>query len=94
MRRSTGNPISLNDSFGEDLESGFSSRNFDLISQNDDDTRAGLDDISKVEIRQIMEQDNLDFDKARLLYMERKFGQNGIAPDGRPMDPKAVTFGK
>ena len=87
MRRSTGNAISLNDSFGEDLESGF-------ISQNDDDTRAGLDDISKEEIRQIMEQDNLDFDKARLLYMERKFGQNGIAPDGRPMDPKAVTFGK
>lgn len=94
MMRRTGNPISLNDSFSDDLESGFSSRNFDLISQNDDDTRSGLDDASKEEISQIMERDHLDFDKARLLYMERKFGQNGIAPDGTPMDPKAVTFAK
>jgi len=39
-----------------------------------------------------MENDNVDFDKARLLYMERKFGQNGIAPDGTPIDPKAFTF--
>lgn len=94
MRRRAGNPIRLNDSFGDDLEAGFSSRNFDIISQNDDDERSGLDDVSKDEIRQIMEQENLGFDKARLLYMERKFGQNGIAPDGTPMDPKAVTFSR
>lgn len=40
-----------------------------------------------------METEHLTFDKARLLYTERKFGQNGIAPDGTPIDPKAVTFG-
>ena len=41
-----------------------------------------------------MQNDSIDFDKARLLYMERKFGQNGIAPDGTPADPKAFTFDK
>lgn len=84
----------MNDSFHEDLEAGLSSRNFDIISHNDNDTRSGLDEVSKQEIKQIMENDNLSFDKARLLFMERKFGQNGIAPDGTPMDPKTVTFGK
>lgn len=94
MKRRAGGQISLNDSFTGDVESGLSSRNFDIISQNDDDTRAGLDDTSKAEIKQIMEDENLSFDRARLLYMERKFGQNGIAPDGTPLDPKAVTFSK
>ncbi|CAI1872486.1 hypothetical protein SEUBUCD646_0C00610 [Saccharomyces eubayanus] len=84
--------ISLNDSFTDDLESGLHSSNFDIISENNNDTRGGLDDISKNEIKQIMENDNISFDKARLLYMERKFGQNGIAPDGTPIDPKAFTF--
>lgn len=86
-------PIRLNDSFTDDLENGLHSSNFDIISENSNDTRGGLDDISKNEIKKIMENDNLDFDKARLLYMERKFGQNGIAPDGTPIDPKAFTFG-
>ncbi|QLQ82514.1 hypothetical protein HG537_0H02760 [Torulaspora globosa] len=94
IRRRTGSGISLNDSFNDDLESGLSSRNFDLISQNDNDSRLGLDDSSKAEIKRIMEQENLSFDKARFLYVERKFGQNGIAPDGTPLDPKAVTFNK
>lgn len=94
MRRRAGSGISLNDSFSDDLESGLSSRNFDLISQNDNDPRPGLDDSSKAEIKRIMEQENLSFDKARFLYVERKFGQNEIAPDGTPMDPKAVTFNK
>ena len=41
-----------------------------------------------------MESENISFDKARLMFTERKFGQNLIAPDGTPMDPKAVTFSK
>lgn len=94
MRRGLGGSISLNDSFADDLESGLSSRNFDIISQNEEDARLGLDDVSKEEIKRIMETDNVSFDKARLLYTERKFGKNGIAPDGTPMDPKAVTFSK
>lgn len=92
--RRTGGHISLNDSFSEDVESGLSSRNFDLISQNDNDSRLGLDDSTKAEIKRIMEVECLSFDKARLLYMERKFVQNGIAPDGTPLDPRAVTFKK
>ncbi|CAI5127729.1 ANM_HP_G0035170.mRNA.1.CDS.1 [Saccharomyces cerevisiae] len=84
--------IRLNDSFADDLENGLHSSNFDIISENSNDVRGGLDDVSKNEIKQIMENDNVDFDKARLLYMERKFGQNGIAPDGTPIDPKAFTF--
>ncbi|QLL32107.1 hypothetical protein HG536_0C02760 [Torulaspora globosa] len=94
IKRRTGGVIRLNDSFSDDLESGLSSRNFDLISQNDNDSRSGLDDSSKAEVKRIMEQENLSFDKARFLYVERKFGQNGIAPDGTPLDPKAVVFNK
>ncbi|CAI4056499.1 hypothetical protein SKDZ_03G0520 [Saccharomyces kudriavzevii ZP591] len=86
--------IRLNDSFADDLENGLHSSNFDIISENSNDTRGGLDDTSKNEIKEIMQNDNIDFDKARLLYMERKFGQNGIAPDGTPADPKAFTFDK
>ncbi|CCH60982.1 hypothetical protein TBLA_0D04860 [Henningerozyma blattae CBS 6284] len=93
LRRGTVGSISLNDSFHEDLESGLSSRNFDIISKNTDDGRSGLDDESKKEIKKIMEEENLTFDKARLLFTERKFNANGIAADGTPLDPKAVIFG-
>lgn len=92
LKRRVGGQISLNESFADDLERGLNSHNFDILSENSNDTRAGLDDHSKQEIVQIMETENISFDKARLLYMERKFGQNQIAPDGTPMDPKAFTF--
>lgn len=89
-----GGQIALNDSFADDLESGLNSTNFDIISGNTEDTRAGLDDLSKQQIREIMETENISFDKARLMFTKRKFGQNLIAQDGTPMDPKAVTFSK
>ncbi|EDO18637.1 hypothetical protein Kpol_1048p68 [Vanderwaltozyma polyspora DSM 70294] len=94
ISRRFGGHISLNSSFVEDLEAGLSSRNFDIISQNSKDVRSGLDENTKNEIKKIMDSENLSFDKARLQYTERQFGKNGIAPDGTPMDPKAVTFGK
>ncbi|KAI8400943.1 Fungal protein of unknown function (DUF2015) [Nakaseomyces glabratus] len=93
IRNRFGGHISLNNSFTDDLESGLASRHFDIISQNRHDDRGGLDAKAKDEIKAIMETEHLTFDKARLLYTERKFGQNGIAPDGTPIDPKAVTFG-
>ncbi|AAS50349.1 AAL017Wp [Eremothecium gossypii ATCC 10895] len=71
---------------------GFSSQNFDLTSANSNDTRSGLDEASKQEIRRIMEEQGLGFDQARLVYTTRKFGAHGIAPDGMPLDPKVVTF--
>lgn len=92
VRRSLGHRIGLNDDFVGDLESGLSSRNFDIISRNASDERHGLDPTAKKAIRQIMERENIGFDKARLLYTERTFGQNNIAPDGTPLDPKAFTF--
>lgn len=87
-----GGRISLNNSFTDDLESGLASRHFDIMSGNKNDDRSGLDAAAKEEIKKIMDEEHIKFDKARLLYTERKFGQNGIAPDGTPIDPKAVTF--
>ncbi|CAL9734956.1 hypothetical protein MOSE0_G03576 [Monosporozyma servazzii] len=94
LKRRLGGQIALNDSFADDLESGLNSTNFDIISGNTEDTRAGLDDLSKQQIREIMETENISFDKARLMFTKRKFDQNLIAQDGTPMDPKAVTFSK
>ena len=34
----------------------------------------------------------VDFDEARRIYMQDRFSKNGIAPDGRPRDPKFVSF--
>ncbi|SCW02592.1 LAFE_0F09890g1_1 [Lachancea fermentati] len=87
-----GNRIHLNDNFVQDLEAGLSSKNFDIVSQNRLDSRKGLDEGSKEEIKKLMHDRNITFDDARLLLMSQKFGNNNIAPDGTPMDPKAVTF--
>lgn len=90
--RTLGGATNLNSEFTDDLESGLHSSNFDIISNNQDDPRAGLDDESKKLIRDIMVSENVSFDKARLIFTERKFDDNDIASDGRPLDPKAVTF--
>lgn len=92
LRRGLGQRIDLNDDFVDDLEAGLSSRHFDIISRNASDERSGLDQTTKEEIRKIMEEEHMGFDKARLVYTERVFGQNNIAPDGTPLDPKAITF--
>nr|Q876Z1.1 RecName: Full=UPF0357 protein AAL017W; Flags: Precursor [Eremothecium gossypii ATCC 10895]AAO21871.1 YCL012Cp [Eremothecium gossypii] len=92
LRSRFGGYTSINDHFVRDLEDGFSSQNFDLTSANSNDTRSGLDEASKQEIRRIMEEQGLGFDQARLVYTTRKFGAHGIAPDGMPLDPKVVTF--
>ena len=94
VRRHFGGHIELNDSFVEDLESGLNSRHFDILASNSEDARAGLEEEAKAAIRQIMESQNLSFDKARKVYTERKFAENAIAPDGMPLDPRAVVFSK
>ena len=56
------------------------------------DSRQGLDDAAKKEVMRIMKRRGVGFDEARRLYMQECFGKNGIAPDGRPRDPKFVSF--
>ncbi|KAF4120272.1 Fungal protein of unknown function (DUF2015) [Geosmithia morbida] len=80
-------------SFAGDMEAGLSSSTFDLTANVEDgDSRAGLDDASKAEILKIMKKRRLPFDQARKAYMESRFKANGIGADGRPRDPKFVSF--
>ncbi|RYP72397.1 hypothetical protein DL771_004192 [Monosporascus sp. 5C6A] len=83
----------LPSSFAGDVEAGLSSANFDLSGNvASGDARAGLDDAAKAEILRIMKKRRLRFDDARRVYMEQRFSANGISPDGRPRDPKFVSF--
>ncbi|EFQ28645.1 hypothetical protein CGRA01v4_07115 [Colletotrichum graminicola] len=83
----------LPSSFAGDMDAGLSSSTFDLAANIESgDGRAGLDDRSKAEILKIMKKRRLKFDDARRAYMQQRFKANGIGPDGRPLDPKAVTF--
>ncbi|KAI6353540.1 hypothetical protein MCOR25_008944 [Pyricularia grisea] len=85
--------LQLGSSFSDDAEAGLSSANFDLTANIDEgDARAGLDDAAKAEILRIMKQRRLRFDEARKVYMENRFRDNDIGPDGRPRDPKFVSF--
>ncbi|KJZ73373.1 hypothetical protein HIM_07167 [Hirsutella minnesotensis 3608] len=83
----------LPNSFVGDIEAGLSSSNFDLSGNVEaGDSRAGLDDASKAEILRIMKRRRMTFDQARKVYMENRFKANGIGADGRPRDPKFVSF--
>ena len=75
------------------MENGLSSSAFDLSGNvASGDSRAGLDDASKREIQLIMKKRRVNFDEARRIYTESKFAKNNIGPDGRPRDPKFVSF--
>jgi len=79
-------------SFQEDAHAGLHSSNFDVAANIESgDARAGLDDDAKRDIMRIMKRKNISFDQARLLHIQNKLRQNGIAPDGRPLDPKFVS---
>ena len=80
-------------SFAGDVESGLTSSNFDLsanIAAND--SRAGLDAKGKKEIQKIMKNRGVGFDEARRVWMQIRFREEGIGEDGRPRDPKFVSF--
>ncbi|EQL00185.1 hypothetical protein G6O67_006489 [Ophiocordyceps sinensis] len=80
-------------SFGGDIEAGLSSSTFDLSANVEaGDSRAGLDGVAKAEVLKIMKRRRTTFDKARKIYMENLFKANGIGADGRPRDPKFVSF--
>ena len=83
----------LPSSFAGDAEAGLSSATFDLTGNVESgDGRAGLDDAAKAAILKIMKKRRLPFDEARRVYMEERFKANGIGADGRPRDPKFVSF--
>jgi len=83
----------LPSSFASDAESGLSTSAFDLSGNiSSGDSRAGLDTSQKHEIQKIMRNKRVGFDEARRIYTEGRFAKNGIGPDGRPRDPKFVSF--
>lgn len=85
--------LPLASSFAADMEAGLSSATFDLAGNVEGgDGRSGLDQAAKAEILKIMKKRRLRFDDARRAYMEQRFSANGIGPDGRPRDPKFVSF--
>ncbi|EMC97407.1 hypothetical protein BAUCODRAFT_33123 [Baudoinia panamericana UAMH 10762] len=79
--------------FAEDAEAGLHSSNFNLAENIEaGDSRRGLDENAKQEVYKIMKIRRVGFDEARRLYIEERFGREGIAADGRPLDRKAVMF--
>lgn len=83
----------LPSSFSGDVEAGLSSSQFDLAGNvADGDARAGLDGRAKQEVKRIMKRQKIGFDEARRIYTEQRFARNNIGPDGRPRDPKFVSF--
>ncbi|KAL2216896.1 protein precursor [Thermoascus aurantiacus ATCC 26904] len=83
----------LPSSFAGDIEAGFTSSDFDLSANvAEGDSRAGLDQRAKRAIQKIMKSRGVGFDEARRIYTEQRFAKNNIGPDGRPRDPKFVSF--
>ena len=56
------------------------------------DTRGGLDEHGKRQVRKIMRSNRVGFDEARRIYTENNFAKNNIGPDGTPRDPKFISF--
>ncbi|KAJ5246943.1 UPF0357 protein [Penicillium chermesinum] len=83
----------LPSSFTADVEAGLSSTEFDIASNiASGDSRAGLDIRAKREVQAIMRNQHVNFDEARRIYTTQRFAKNNIGPDGRPRDPKFVSF--
>ncbi|GAA6040310.1 hypothetical protein JCM8097_009413 [Rhodosporidiobolus ruineniae] len=78
-------------SFEEAAEQGFSTSHFDLSGNLAGDSRAGLDERTLTEVRRIMEREQVGFDEARRIQVERMFRKNGVDANGFPIDPKAIT---
>jgi len=80
-------------SFMGDVESGFTSADFDLSSNvMEGDSRAGLDMKGKRDVQRLMRTRGISFDEARRVYTEQRFAKNNIGADGVPRDPKFVSF--
>ena len=83
----------LRSSFTSDIEEGLTSSEFDLSANvAGGDSRAGLDEHGRREVKNIMRKKKVGFDEARRLWVEERFRREGISADGRPRDPKFVSF--
>ena len=81
------------ESFADDARSGFDSSSFSLANNIESgDSRAGLDNVTKMEIKEVMKKRGVGFDEARRQIVQERFRREGIRPDGRPRDPKFVSF--
>ncbi|KAH8832808.1 hypothetical protein DL96DRAFT_1583468 [Flagelloscypha sp. PMI_526] len=78
-------------SFQEQAEAGMSSSAFDLSGNLEGDSRMGLDDRGVQEVNEIMRNERVNFDQARLIRHNRMLASHGIDPSGMPLDSKAVT---
>lgn len=82
-------------SFADDLGDGLSSNTFDIESNiSNQDSRKGLLENAKQEIKLIMSEQEIGFDEARLQYLHQQLMLNEIGPDGMPLDSKTVTFSR
>lgn len=80
-------------SFADDAAAGLHSSTFDLSGNIESgDGRGGLDERAKNEIRRVMKQRGIGFDEARRAVVVERFRREGIGADGRPKDPKFVSF--
>ncbi|KAG6811674.1 hypothetical protein H0H92_006329 [Tricholoma furcatifolium] len=78
--------------FSEQIGAGLTSTEFDIEANvRDGDSRSGLDERGTAEVMEIMRQQRVNFDQARLIRQNRILAQNGIDPSGMPLDSKAVT---
>lgn len=83
----------LPSSFTGDLAAGLTSSEFDISTNVENgDQRSGLDARGKREVLNIMRRQGVEFNEARRIYTEQRFAKNNIGPDGRPRDPKFVSF--
>lgn len=82
----------VSEGFQDDINSGLTSGTFDLLANNRNDSRKGLDNLAKKEIVSLMNERGLTFDQARAEYTQEQMRNNQIGPDGMPLDPKAFTF--
>ena len=79
--------------FADDAERGLHSTNFNLAENIEaEDSRHGLDENARQQVYRIMQKRKVNFDEGRRLWMEQRFRDQGIGPDGRPLDRKAVVF--
>jgi len=80
-------------SFQDDAAAGLHSSNFDLAANIEaGDSRSGLDEQGKKEVLRMMKTMGVGFDEGRRLVMQEKFRKAGVGEDGRPRDPKFVSF--
>ncbi|KAG6861264.1 hypothetical protein C0995_002072 [Termitomyces sp. Mi166 len=70
--------------FSEQINAGMSSSQFDIEANlRDGDSRSGLDERGTQEVMEIMRQQRVNFDQARLIRQNRILAQNGIDPSGK-----------